>query len=329
MASVRLHKAVYRPAALAAVAGVVLCGTGTAVFAQQYPVKPVRIVASEAGGGGDIIARVLAQGLSSALGQQFVVDNRGGGVIAGDAVARSAPDGYTYLLYGNTLWLLPLMRKQVPYDPHRDFVPISLVTRAPTILVVHPSLPVKNVKELIALAHARPGQLNYGSAALGTSNHLAAELFKYRAKADIVRVGFRGTASAFTSVLSGQVHLMFTLGAGVMPTIKAGKVRALAVTSSQPSPLFPNLPTVASSGFPGFELLSFFGFFAPTGTPPTILSRMNQEVVRLLQAPETRERMSATGVETTGSTPEALAAAMRDEVTRMREVVNAAGLREE
>jgi tripartite-type tricarboxylate transporter receptor subunit TctC len=315
-------------AALAA-ASAGLLAHGTAAQAQQYPVKPVRIVASEAGGGGDVVARILVQGLAPALGQSIVIDNRAGGVIAGDAVARSAPDGHTLLIYGNTLWVLPLMRKQVPYDPQRDFAPITLVTRAPTILVVHPSIPAKSVKELIAFARARPGQLNYASAALGTSNHLAAELFKYKAKVDIVRVSYRGAASAFTSVLSGQTHLMFTLGAGVLPTIQAGKVRALAVTSLQPSPLFPGLPTVASAGFPGFELLSFFGFFAPTGTPPAILARLNQEAVRVLQSAETRERLMATGVEATGSTPEALAAAIQDEVTRMREVITAAGIREE
>src|SRR5262245_7044802 len=156
--------------------------------AQEYPAKPIRIVASEAGGGGDFLARQIGQGLTAAMGQQVVVENRGGGVIAGDLVARSAPDGYTMLLYGNTFWLLPLMRSQLPYDPARDFLPVTLAARAVNVLVVHPSLPVNSVKELVALARARPGQLNYASAAPGTSNHLAAELFKYLAKVNIVRV---------------------------------------------------------------------------------------------------------------------------------------------
>jgi len=254
-------------------------GTPAAAQPQAYPVKPVRIVVSEAGGAGDFVARILSQGYAASMGQQVVVDNRGGGVIAGDVVARSAPDGYTLLLYGNTLWLLPMMRKQVPYDPHRDFLPVSLLTRAPAILLVHPSLPVKSVKELIALARARPGQLNYASAALGTSNHLAAEFFKHMAKVNIVRVAFRGAASAFTSVMSGQVDVMFMLGAGILPMLQSGRVRALAITSQQPSPLFPNLPTVASAGLPGYEVYSLFGLFTPAGAPSTIVSRLNQETV--------------------------------------------------
>lgn len=297
--------------------------------AQQYPVKPIRIVASEAGGAGDFVARILAQGFTASMGQQVVVDNRGGGVIAGDVVARSVPDGYTLLLYGNTLWLLPLMRKQVPYDPHRDFQPISLLTRAPAILMVHPSIPARSVKELIAVARARPGQLNYASAALGTSNHLAAELFKHMAKVDIVRVAFRGSASAFTSVLSGQVDLMFMLGAGIMPIVQSGKVRALAITSLQPSALFPKLPTVASAGLPGYEMHSLFGLFAPAGTPPAIVSRLNQETVRILSTPDVRDRLASTAVESVGSTPEVLVTTMQSEVSHMRGVVASAGLRED
>jgi tripartite-type tricarboxylate transporter receptor subunit TctC len=319
---------VIRRATTAASALLVLFGPGVAC-AQQYPVKPVRIVASEAGGGGDFVARVLAQGLTAAFGQQVIVENRGGGVFAGDFVARSAPDGYTLLLYGNTLWLLPLMRSQVPYDPARDFLPVSLVTRAPTVLVVHPSLPVKSVKELIALARARPGQLNYASAAPGTSNHLAAELFKYLAQVDIVRVSYRGMASALTAVMGGEAQVMFTLGAGATTQIQSGRVRPLAVTSLEPSPLFPGLPTVASSGLPGFELLSFFGVFTPVGAPPAIVTRLNQEIVRVLQLPDARERLFSAGVEAVGSTPGALAAAIKDEVTRMQKVIRSAGIRAE
>src|SRR5262249_32712619 len=228
-----------------------------------------------------------------------------------------------------TLWLLPLMRAQVPYDPARDFVPVSLVTRAPTVLVVHASLPARSVKELIALARARPGQLNYASAATGTSNHLAAELFKYLAKVDIVRVSYRGMASALTAVMSGQVHMMFTLGAGATAQIQSGRLRALAVTSLEPSPLFPGLPTVASAGLPGFEVLSFFGLFAPTRASPAILARLSQETTRVLTAREARERLTSVGVETIGSPPEALAAAIKDEIARMQKVIQGAGIRDE
>src|SRR6185295_15764686 len=185
-------------------AATVLAASGTfspAAVAQDYPTKPVRILASEAGSNGDFFARTVALGLSSVFGQQVLVDNRGGGVVAGDVVARSAPDGYTLLLYGNTLWLLPLMRKQVPYDPQRDFMPITLAGRAVNVLVVHPSLPVKSVKELIALARARPGQLNFSTAAPGTINHLAGELFNSMAKVNIVRVSYRGSPSAVTAVM--------------------------------------------------------------------------------------------------------------------------------
>src|SRR6185295_17075757 len=172
-----------------------------AAQAQQYPAKTVRIVASEAGGSGDFVSRLIAQGLTATFGQQVIVENRGGGVVAGDLVAKSPPDGYTLLLYGNTLWLLPLMRKQVPYDPQRDFMPITLAGRAVNVLVVHPSLPVKSVKELIALARARPGQLNFSTAAPGTINHLAGELFNSMAKVNIVRVSYRGSPSAVTAVM--------------------------------------------------------------------------------------------------------------------------------
>ena len=315
--------------ATAATLGLLLSFAPAAAQAQPYPSKIVRIVASEAGGAGDFVARILAQGLASSWGQQVVIDNRVGGVIAGDVVARSAPDGYTVLLYGNTLWLLPLMRKQVPYDPHRDFLPVTLISRAPAMLLVHPSVPAKSAKELIAIARARPGQLNYASAALGTSNHIAAELFKHMAKVDIVRVAYRGAASAFTSVLSGQVDVLFMLGAGIMPVVQSGKVRALAVTSLQPSPLFPNLPTVASAGLPGYEMYSLFGLFTPAGAAPAIVSRLNQETARIFQSPEVRDRLAATGVESVASTPEALVATIQSEVTRIRGVVASAGLREE
>src|SRR5258705_522296 len=216
-------------------AATVLTVSGTfspGAVAQDYPTRTVRIVASEAGGGGDFIARLVAQGLTSSFGQQVVVDNRGGGVIAGDVVAKSPADGYTLLLYGNTLWLLPLMRKQVPYDPQRDFVPITLAGRAVNVLVVHPSLPVKSVKDLIALAHARPGQLNFSTAAPGTINHLAGELFNSMAKVNIVRVSYRGSPSAVTAVMSGEVQLMFASAAPVRPHIQAGRGRPLGVTTA-------------------------------------------------------------------------------------------------
>ena len=295
---------------------------------QAFPSKTVRIVASEAGGSGDFISRVIAQGLTSSFGQQVVVDNRGGGVIAGDVVAKSAPDGHTLLLYGNTLWLLPLMRKQIPYDPHRDFAPVTLAARAVNVLVVHPSLPVKSVKDLVALARARPGELNFSSAAPGTMNHLAGELFKSMTKTNIVRVSYRGSASAMNAVMSGEVQLMFASAAPVQPHIQSNRVKALAVTTAKRSSSYPNLPTVAEAGVPGFEAVSFHGMFVPAKTPEPIIARLHQEIVRILQRPDTKDRLASIGAEPVGSTPAQFAAAMKDEVARMGKVIREARIQE-
>ena len=305
-----------------------LLALGATASAQNYPTKPVRIVASEAGGSGDFVARLVAQGLTTTFGQQVVVDNRGGGVVAGDAVAKSPPDGHTLLLYGNTFWLLPLMRKQIPYDPYRDFAPVTLAARAVNVLVVHPSLPVKSVKDLIALARARPGQLNFSSAAPGTMNHLAAELFKSMAKIDIVRVSYRGSASALTAVMSGEVQMMFAAAAPARPHVQGGRVKALAVSTATRSPSYPDLPTVAEAALPGFEAVSAHGVFVPAKTPDSIVARLHQEIVRVLQRPESRERLAAIGAEPVGSTPEQLAAEIKAEIARMGKVIREAGIQE-
>lgn len=301
---------------------------GTAVNAQEFPSKPVRIVASQAGSSGDFVARVVAQGLTSALGQQVIVDNRGGGVLAGDLVAKSPADGHTLLLYGNTHWLLPLMRKQVPYDAYRDFAPISTAARGINILVVHPSLPVNSVKDLIALARARPGELNFSTAAPGTMNHLAAELFKFTAKINIVRVAYRGSPAAMNGVMVGEAQLMFSPAAPALPAIKARKVKPLAVASSERSPRYPDLPTLAESGLKGVDAVSIHGVFAPAKTPDAIVARLNQEIVRVLQRAETQKRMEAIGVEAAGSTREQFANLIRDEVAIMGKVIREAGIQE-
>jgi tripartite-type tricarboxylate transporter receptor subunit TctC len=313
---------------LAATGFTALLAFGTAANAQEFPSKPIRIIASQAGSSGDFVARTVAEGLTKNLGQQVIVDNRGGGVIAGDLVAKSPADGYTLLLYGNTHWLLPLMRKQVPYDAHRDFAPISTAARGVNILVVHPSLPVKSVKDLIALARARPGELNFSSAALGTMNHLAAELFKFEAKINIVRVAYRGSPAAMNGVMVGETQLMFSPAAPALPAIKAGKVRPLAVASRTRSPAYPDLPTVAEAGQPGVEAVSYHGIFAPAKTPEAVVARLNQEIVRVLQQPEIRKRLAAIGVEAAGSTREQFATLIRDEVTSMGKVIREAGIAE-
>ncbi len=299
------------------------------VCAQDYPSRPIRIVTSEIGAGGDFTARLIAQGLTASLGQPAVVDNRAGGVIAGDFVARAAPDGYTLLVYGNTLWLLPLMRRQMPYDTLRDFAPVTLAMRSSNVLVVHPSLPVRSVAELVKFARARPGQLNYGSAAAGTTSHMAAELFKHVAKLDIVRVSFRGATSALNALLSGQVQLQFIGGATAVSQIRSGRVRVLAVASPEPSPVFPDVPTMAAAGLPGVEAYSLFGVFAPARTPPSVIALLNQEITRTLQRPETKSRLMAVGAEAVGSSPDALAAAMRAEINRIENVIRGAGIRDE
>ena len=301
----------------------------TAAFAQTYPDRPIRIVTAEAGGSQDVAARILAVGLTSALGQQVIIDNRASGVIPGEVVARAKPDGHTLLIYAGTFWLQPFVRKSVPYDPVRDFSPITLVVTSPTVLVVHPALPAKSVKELITLVKARPGELNYAMGSAGSANHLAAELFKSMAGVNMLGIGYRGNGPAVNALISGQVQLMFATASSVTSLVKAGRLRALAVASLQPSALVPELPTVAASGLPGYESISTTGFFAPAKTPAPVIGRLNHDSVRYLQTTEARERFLAVGAETVGSTPEELAAKVKSEMARMGKVIKDAGIRAE
>jgi tripartite-type tricarboxylate transporter receptor subunit TctC len=311
-------------------AAVLLLGAGIA-SGQNYPHKPIRLVTAEAGGGNDFAARVIVQGLAGSLGQQMVVDNRGGagGAIAAEIVARAQPDGYTLLLYANNIWLIPLLRSNVPYDPVRDFAPITWAARSPSTVVVHPSLPVKSIEDLIAHAKARPGELNYGSGGTGSSTQLAVELFKSMAGVNIVRVPFKGNAPAINALMGGQVQLMFATAGTVAPHLRSGRLRALAVTSAQPSALAPGLPTVASAGLPGYESISIYGVFAPARTSPAIVKRLNEEIVRVLSRAEVKDKFLASGVEVVGSSAEELAATMKSEITRMGRVIRSAGIREE
>jgi len=301
----------------------------TQALAQDFPNRPLRIVASEAGGGGDFSARLIAQHMAPLLGQSVVVENRGGGVIAGEMVAHAPADGHTLLLYGNTFWLLPLMRKTMPYDPLADFVPVTLAARATNVLVIHPSLPVKSVNELIALAKSRPGALNYGSAAAGTINHLAGELFKYMAGVDVVRIAYRGTASVMNALMAGQVQLMFATSASATSVLRSGRLRGLAVTSLDRSALYPQLPTMSESGLKGFESVSLHGVFAPAKTPPAIINRLNGAIGQVLSQPEVRERLLGSGVEALSGPPAALTTAMNGEIARMGKVIRAAGIRDD
>ena len=292
--------------------------------AQDYPHKPVRIVTAEAGGGLDFVARLLAPGLTRNLGFQVIVDNRPG-MVSADVAARASPDGHTLMLSGSTILLAPLFQK-TSYDPVRDFSPISLATTSPNLLVVTPSLPVGSVKELIALAKARPGELNYGSAATGSTAHLSGELFKSLAAVNIVRVNYKGTGSAIIALLGGEVQLLFAPAGSVMPHVKSGKLRALAVTSAQPSVLFPGLPTIAASGLPGYESAAITSLSAPARTPASIVSRLNREVAQILAAPDLRERFALAGAEAVSSSPEQLAAMVKSELARWGKLVRGTGI---
>jgi tripartite-type tricarboxylate transporter receptor subunit TctC len=294
------------------------------VFGQDYPTKSIRVVTSGLGGGNDFKARLIAQGITGYLGQQVIVDNRPN-VIPNEIVARAAPDGYTLLLNGNPMWTQPLLEK-TSYDPVKDFSPITLVSTEPSVLVVHPSLPVKSVRELIALAKARPGELNYGSVGVGSSLHLAAELFKATAGVRIEHISYKGVAQVLVDQMSGQVHLTFATVSSIAPYLASNKLRGLAITSAQPYKLLPGFPTVAAS-LPGYESLQVVGIFAPARTPAAIIGRLNREIVKALSLPDTREKFLSAKVEIIASSPEHLAATVKSETARMGKVIKDAGIR--
>ena len=296
--------------------------------AQSYPVKPLRVITAEPGGGNDFAARVIGQAITPRLGQPWIVDNRGGagGAIAIEAAAKAPADGYTLLVYAGNVWTIPLLRKNVRYEV-KDLAPVTWAARSPGTLVVHPSLPVRNVRDLIALAKARPGQLSYGSGGVGASTHLAAELFKSMAKVDILWVPYKGNGPAMNDLIAGQVQLMFGTAGVVAPHISSGRVRALAVTSAEPSPLAPGLPTIASSGLPGYESISIYGVYVPAATPATIIQQLNAAIVAVLKMPEVRERFLNAGIEAVGSTPEEFASVMKADEARLRRVISEAGIR--
>jgi len=262
------------------------------------------------------------------MGQQLIVENRPSGVIPGEVVAKAAPDGYTLLVASGILWTGSLMQ-DTPYDPVRDFQPISLTSRQSNLLVVHPSLPVKSVKDLISLAKARPGELNYAAAGTGSSSHLAAELFKAMTGTSIVRIPYKASALALNDLFGGQVQLMFAVAAAVMPHVKSGRLKALSVSSLRPTAQAPGLPTIADSGVPGYESVSMHGVFAPARTSMSVVSRLNQEIVRFLKIPDVTEKFLSAGLETVGSSPDELAATMKSEMNRLGKVIKDAGIRAE
>jgi len=289
--------------------------------AQAYPSKPLRMIAAEAGGANDIPARLVAQALAAKMGQPVIVVNRAGGLLAGEMLAKAAPDGYTLMFYGSSIWLLPFLQDAVSWDPVKDFAPITLSSSSPNILVVNTSLTASSVKEFIAMARANPGQLNYGTASTGSGNHLAAELFKVMAGVDAVGIKYKGAALALNDLMAGRIQFMFPAAASVTSHIKAGKVRALAVTSLQPSLLAPNLPTVAASGLPGYESKQVHGVFATAGTPPAVINKLNQEILAYLNLADTKERFRSIGLETVGSTPEELAATVKSDMAVLGKLI--------
>jgi tripartite-type tricarboxylate transporter receptor subunit TctC len=302
-----------------------IAGTG-AVSGQNYPNKPIRIVTTGVGSGGDLPSRFIAQGLTASLGQPVLVENRASGVIPGEIVSKAPPDGYTLLLYGSTFWIGPLLQI-VPYDVVRDFSPISLVASAPNILVVNPALPVKSVHDLIAVAKAKPGELNYASSGSGSTNHLAAELFKAMAGVNLVRIPYKSGSAQMADLIGGQVQLTFSNAGTVLPHIKSGRLRALAITNPQPSVLVPGLPTIAASGVPGYEAVSMLAVFAPAKTPAPIIKRLNQEIVAFLNQPDVKQKFFDTGVDTIGSSPDQLGATIKSEMVRWGKVIKAAGIK--
>jgi tripartite-type tricarboxylate transporter receptor subunit TctC len=301
----------------------------TTGWAQAYPAKPVRIIVGLApGGGNDTMARLIGQKLSQTLKQQFVVDNRpgAGGVIAGEVVAKAPPDGYTLLL-GNVamLAIIPNIQKKVPYDPLKDFTPISLMATAPLLVVVHPSLPVHSIKQLIAFAKAKPGELNYASNGIGSSTHLATELFTVMTGTKMTHVPYKGLSPATVDLLSGQVPVMFSSAVAMTPHVTSGRLRALAITGATRSKALPQVPTVAEAGVPGYEAGSWYGILGPSGMDRGNVDLLSREIAAGMKAPDVQQRLDSEGVVAIGSTPAEFAAHIKKEHARMAQVVKSSG----
>jgi tripartite-type tricarboxylate transporter receptor subunit TctC len=307
------------------IAALALVGATTGAYAQNYfPTKPVRILATEAGGSSDMYTRIIAQGLTSRWGRQVIVENRAS-IVAIETLIRAQPDGYSLLSYASSLWIGPLMQRGT-YDPIKDVTPITIAVSAPNVLVVNPAVAAKSVKELIALAKAKPGALNYASGGQGSGGHLAGELFNSMAGINIVRVPFKGAGPATSAVVTGDVHMIFATIGSVGSHMKAGRIRALAVGSAKPSALVPDLPTVASV-LPGYESTLIQGIFAPARMAPALVRKIQQDIVAVLAQQDVQEKYLAMGTETVGSTPEALAQAMKLDIARFGKVLREGGIK--
>jgi tripartite-type tricarboxylate transporter receptor subunit TctC len=311
-----------------------LAGSGVeSVLAQGYPTKPVRIIVAQAPGAqSDIFARLLGQKLSESLGQSVISDPRpgAGGAIGAELAARAAPDGHTLLMGTNsTHGSNPALYAKLPYDPIKDFAPITLTVGTPYVLTVHPSLPVMTLKQLVAFAKSKPGQLNYASAGNGSTHHLCGELLKSMAGIDIVHVPYKGGPPATLAVLGGEMSMHFSSISALQAHIKSGKLRALGVTTPKRSSLLPDVPTVSEAGLPGFEMLSWFGLLAPAATPKAIVSRLNAETVKVLSTPDMRSAIAAQGSEVMSGSPEQFSDYIKSEITRITKIARAAGIKAE
>ncbi len=300
----------------------------TCTLAQEFPHKPIRIYANQPGGIFDFMARIFAQGATGFLGQTVIVDNRPGNIIPAEIVAKAPPDGYSLLSHGVALATGALMQK-MPYEPLTDFAAISWTASAPLVVTVHPSVPAQSVKELIALAKARPDALNYASTATGSTPHLATELFKHMAGVRITHIPYKGAGAAMIDMISGQVQILFAVPNAVIEHARTGRLRTLAVTSAEPFALLPGLPTVAASGIPGYESVGIYGLFAAAKTLDALVRRLNREITRIIQTEEAKKRMLGSGLEPVGSTPEQFDAKFKSESVRMEKVIKAAGIRME
>ena len=298
-------------------------------MAQNYPTRPIRIIAlSSPASGPDIVGRLIGGKLTEAWGQQVIVDTRPSatGIIGSEIAAKAAPDGYTLLIVTAQAVIVSVMYEKLPYNLIRDFAPISLMASTPFILVVHPAVPAASIKELVALAKAKPGQLQYGSGGSGSPPHLAAEIFRSMTGINLVHVPYKGVTPALTDTVGGQVHMVISVIPAALGTVKAGRVRVLGVTSAKRTPLMPDVPTIAET-VPGYEFIGWYSLVAPAKTPPAILAKLNAEVVKALKASELQERLSNLGTEPIGSTQKALAAYLPEQIEKMRKAVKESGAR--
>ena len=313
----------------AVVVGCALCAATPAALGQAYPIKPVRMIAASSPGSAvDIVARIVAQKLGEQLGQQVVVDNRAGagGNLGAELAAKAAPDGYTLFMGTPAHAINTGLYRKLNYDLIRDFSPVTQVTSGQYVVVVHPSLPVKSIRELIALARTKPGQLNYASAGSGNATHLAGELFASATRIKLVHVPYKGSGPAVTDLVGGQVQLMFANLVAALPQVKTGRIRALAVTGQTRAAAAPELPTVIEAGVPGYVVTSWFGVLVPAATPRELIMKLNAELARTMSAPDVRDRLAADGAEPTTGTPEQFGAFLRAEITQWTKVVKDAGI---